>query len=335
MRPLVQTLAQTANYVASAAVPVDLPRDGVIVGIDILLEAQYDNGAAVTPNSDAFHRIIKSLEIAGGTPKYVSLSSILLWHLLNMADRGSSYKSPKVDTTVNTTGLRAIVPYTIHFGTDPDTPFAPLPAGGPLIGIPAQSETKVTATVTFDASGVMGTGITVSPATLVRFAVRTIQGPDKVAFRPVISTDVYSITQTWSNFSLRFNVPTEKWIRRLAILSTDNATPPSRVDNRIARVGLILPSEAQSRRIELTWNELKHYTLLQYPRLGGITDGSAPNVDGSNGQVGFAVIDFRKLSRHPFGLKMLGKREGSVQIGIDIAIGSGTLYLLWDTIEPV
>lgn len=359
---MVQTTANTVSatnvFSASAAVDTQIPRSGFIPHIALNLEARYDNSGGPTFYSDVFDRLITSLVIAGDGRQFVNISDMRLLAALNYLDYGLNARRSDVITTT-TNNLRNDVPYHLHFGQNPNDPWDPMgSAGSPIIGIPASQMNTLTMTATWGATTAMAaaTGV-VDTASALRVLPHVITpnfGVGGERWYPKLSTTVYTIAATWTNFGLTFDVPVGGIVRRALVMVVDNTSPSIRDDTRVSRVGLISPKDGNAHRWEGTWAEFKQFTAMQYPRAvnpdtslvsinqltGLMGTGSLTNIANSY-LYGIGCFDFRKMAVmqgtdriNPLGADMRGLSQGDLKIGLDVATGNGQILILWDEIQP-
>lgn len=360
---MVQTTANTISatnvFSASTGVDTQIPRSGFIPHMRMLLEARYDNSGGPTFYSDVFDRLITSLVLAGDGRQFVNISDMRLLAYMNALDYGTGYKrsDPIVTTTNN---LRNDIPYVLHFGNNPFDMWDPLgsPADAPIVGIPANAMNTLVLTATWGATTAMAaaTGV-VDTASALRVSPHVITpnyGDGRLRYYPKLSTTVYTIAATWTNFGLTFDVPVGGIVRRAIVMIVDNTAPSIRDDVRATRIGLISPKDGNAHRWEGTWGEFKQFAADQYPhssnydyslvsinQLTGLQGTGALTNIASSQPNGLGVFDFRKMAVmqgadriNPLGADMRGLSQGDLKIGIDVGTANGQISILWDTLEP-
>jgi hypothetical protein len=337
LHPLLTTTDDVIGFAANASSSIKLPRDGQIVGIDFVVTVDYSAGAEPGYANDPLFKLISGITVKGSTVRYIDINDLILLHVLNRCDYGDGLKLPN-PLGASASG-KAEFSFAFHFGDNVLDPFDPLSSPTkPWIVIPAteREESELTATVYWRDASAVGSGITINSAR-VDVAISRVQGelPASIQrYRPVYSTTREQLNTTWTGYTKRYDIPTGRFVRRIAIAAYD--ATGARSNNVISRVGLILPKRGQSRVIDVPWKVLQFFTLKSYiGAFGSEYDNAGNNTVGlSNGLDGVAVLDLRKITGSALGLKTVGLEVGDIQLAID-TVNPGQVTMLWDSVEAM
>lgn len=339
-RPLEDQVIETITFTASTKKGVDLPRDRVITEIDILFEAVFDTGSAVTDAQDAFYKMLGGLSIEGsGGVAWVDILDTRLLHYLNQQD-WPGYGKVHFDDGTSQSDVTAYVPLRLHFGNNPRNPFD-LSAG-----IRAEDIQELKFYVNWPAADRGGTGVTTDVTAAVRLLVKGVQGLSmaeraRVAVPKITQSD-HTIAATASALGKKFDLPVGAHLRRSLLMLLDNTAAPNDVrdDTRITNFALEVPKDQNRRPLSATWYQGKHRRL---GRGGGLLvqdDGSTyddPTI-ALPADIGIVPLDYREFTAlsgvmDPWGLNMVYAQEGDIRLAFTIATANGTLKRLDEQIE--
>lgn len=334
--------SDSENIRASGALTRIILRAHVLIGTSTMVSNNYVEG---------FHRLIDSIKIKGaGGIHYFSLGNhecTQQLHRLNRYDR--TVNGPAHGPQVANASYTDVV-WVLHFGSRPrdeygrDNPFD-LSAF-----IPAFDDAELKLEMDFAASLSMDGGATVDTTyiyittfqvfgtrndilgEMARQRVRIPAGAGGNCMIPVSTYVAEANTGTLADFSYEKDVPTGTYLRRIAVIAKNEATPNAMADDQITQVALKLP-QASQRLIQ------DDFTAMVYTQ-GSIQAQAGADVAVTAGvmqtQPGMAIMDLRQHADPDYGMNLMPYGPGAVKLGMtigDYTSGEDT-YLWYDQVRP-
>ena len=253
---------------------------------------------------------------------------------LNMYDFGA----PMVDLQGIQAGANTTPSCTwvFHPGSNPKDPFDMSAV------IPARALSTLQALLTTCANDI-DAGDTITDGTYY-FEIHEVLGVPVPAgiMTPLGSTLMLDLAATYSDFSLKQDVPAGAWLRRIIMLQEDDTGVPLRVDTEVTGVKLEFPREAAA-RIESNWKDLVAEAAIRSGVATTPNAGAAAATSATLGSIqgnaaflkGFAIIDLRKYFHPIYGMDLTHYQTGDVKLGLTVAVAAGNLYIYWDQLQPV
>ena len=263
------TQTDTGAWAAdSAGINVAIERNGIITRIDMTAEITPSATLDGASQADGLFRVFQNTTIRGGSHTYVTLPAedpcggAILLHYLNRKD----FRMAGHPLGLITAPRRTYTPvtYRYHFGVRPqglfgqDNPFA-LTAF-----LPANKETSVNFVITTSGNDVMDDTVTISSG-VYRFTLHIVQGSEgdirqemaaqgvnypvgaPTGMVPAWIAEVFDHTATATDYSVKRDVQTGGWLRRIVIIEQDEtATRALRAADQVTGVSFELPAQSES-----------------------------------------------------------------------------------------
>jgi len=319
------------DYASAGQDSVNLSRDRVITALMLVADPyQHDvTTAAITAVEDAVDKVISALSIAGKLT-YLNLSSTDLFlkgiSLQNKAVYGSSLPHQDLATAVAADNLSRQA-WFIPLGAMND--FDPFDI---TAGIPAEDEVSLILSATFGANNIIAAVAangTVDPATNIYVVTYGVQGLSKTYRNRLPVPDFRFDHITSPSSTTTFNLQTGRYLKRttlvnLAVLATNNQPRnDSNLDNLSMRFKRPTDTFLLNR---VRWHLTKALFSPYASRMPDVNrDGAAAII--TEPFVGGLVIDWRRLTKNPYGLNLYPFQEGDVQLSVELNDTTGTVHL--------
>ncbi len=322
---------QVLDYASGGQDSVDLPKDRVITGIMLVADPyQHDvTTATLVAVQDAVDKVISALSISGKLT-YFNLSSTLLFlkglSAMNKSVYGSSIAHQDLVLGVGADNVSRQAWY-IPFGAWNDFDMFDITAG-----IQAEDETSLILSATFGLDNIIGTVAangTVDPASNIFVVTYGVQGLG-AAYRarlpvPDFRHDhVQSPTSTTS-----FNLQTGRYLKRstivnLAVLASNNE---DRNDGNINNISVSFKKPTETKLFDrIRWQVFKSAMSPFSARLPDV-DRRGTAITITQPLDGVAVIDWRRLTKNPFGLNLYPFQSGDVVLDLELGTTTGSVHI--------
>ena len=327
--PVTRRVIDQMTWAASSDLAaLDLPKEGWVTEIRVRIAATMSAGlTAVQP--DGLRRVIQNFKIEGdGGYAFLGLAGEQLgrlWGLCNIYD-GMGNLITLQD------GAAESITFVFHPGSNPKDPF------DTSVVIPASALSTFQAKWTTTANSVVDDTITISSAigTIELDQIMNVK-THAALWVPMGSTRTLVHSADASDYSEEVDIPAGAWLRRIIMLVQDEtATRPVRKDDEVTAVRI---KDTKTNRIMLeeTWEGLKARSA-RLCGLQGVPFQVADTITGhANIPDGFAIIDLRNYTGHPYGLNLIGKQTGDYKLGLTIAnytAGDDTI-IYWDQVKQI
>lgn len=340
MNKITKRIVTTSTWSASTDLtPVDLPKEGLITEVKVRFKPTL-TGAGVS-GEDLFFGGVQNLKIQGdGGRTYLGLSGEEMGRLLALLNI-YEFGAPMINLqgTVAAANTTPSCSWVFHPGSNPKDPFDMSAV------IPGRALSTLQALITACAAAISA-GDTITAGTYY-YEIHEVLGvpvPEGI-MTPLGSTLMLDLAATYSDFSLKQDVPTGAWLRRIIMLQEDDTAVPLRTDAEVTGVKLELPREASS-RIESNWDDLVAEAAIRagIACIPGQVAGAAavatatcntPTDGVAAFPKGFAIIDLRKYFHPIWGANLTNYKPGDVKLGLTVASAVGNLYIYWDQLMPV
>lgn len=322
---------QLLDYASAGQDSVELSRDRVITALMLVADPyQHDvTTATIVAVQDAVDKVISALSIAGKLT-YFNLSSSLLFlkaiSLQNKAVYGSSLPHEDLGLTV-AADYQSRQAWFLPFGAMND--FDPYDI---TAGIPAEDEVSLILSATFGANNLIAETAangTVDPATNIYVVSFGVQGLSKVYRNRLPIPDFRHDHITAPTSATTFRLQTGRYLKRTTIVNlavaANNNEPrnDSNLDNVTIRFKRPTDTQLLSR---IRWHVAKSLFSPYASRM--------PDVDRSGTAaiitipfVGGLVIDWRRLTKNPYGLNLYPFQEGDVELTLELNTTTGSVHL--------
>ena len=329
MKKNTKNVVDTSTWAASSDLAgVNLPREGLITEIKVRF-AVTASGAMSAVQPGGLWRAIQNLKIEGdGGFGFLGLSGeetgriLAFWNLLDFG----------VPLITLQDGTGESITWVFHPGSNPKDPFDLSAA------IPARALSTLQAKITTTANTVLDDSQTISSGTYYYEVSHVLEAPVPAGLMvPRGSTLTYSHDAAHSDYSKEIDVPAGAFLRRIFIVSQDEATPkPLQAEDEISGVKLRV-AKTNVTILQQLWQELKASSGA-YSNYIGAPFQVADTITGHlNLLNGYACIDLRKYFDPVYGLDLRNAQTGDVKLGLTIAnytSGDDTL-LYFDQLGPV
>jgi hypothetical protein len=323
--------SQTLDYSSSGTDSASLSKDRLITTMMLVADPyRHDvTTAAITVVEDAADKLISALTIAGGVT-YVGFSSTLMYlkalGAMNKVVYGSSVGHQDLATAVaadNDSYQNWVLP----FGAFNDHDYFDITAG-----IPAALLNTLNLDVTFGANNIIAATAangTVDASTDVYVVTIGVQnlGEDYLRRVPIPnwSADHKTSVQSTETFELLGN----RFLKRSTLINLGVAASNNepRNDSNINNFTIEFLKPSTSQLINRArWRVTKNL-LSPMSRMPGIDrDGAAAIV--TTPLPGVAVIDWRRLTKNPYGLNLYGAQDGDARLRLELGTTTGSIHLL-------
>ncbi len=350
MRKVETQLPQQLTYAsASQITPISLPTEQLITEIKIDWSQAFNpTGTSTAWNSLAQARSTwNQFGIQGGPSYFVSLQEPILLLAENLLFHGTTVQ----DVCTVTTSVASLVrefQQIIHFGSFPfkhrnEKNNFDFTAG--IIG-PVFSKGGLLLTLTFPASTVPGTNVSITTSTVGYIEMSGILATNaellamRMAQPAFGETDIQmSAIGTQTGLAGRQDLPTGQYLRSLTFWQCDNSTPPASIDTTVTDLAIVYAYEGDRRAVESTWIPLRNESQS---KMGNplLQIGNNPTAGLAN--VGMACFDFRAhVSADPlapdgptYGMNLISQHAGNAQIAMTTAASTGQLKVLTEQFKP-
>ena len=338
MDKITKRIVTTSTWAASSDLtPVDLPREGLITEIGI--RAAITTAAlTATAVADGMKRVIQSLKIQGdGGRTYLGLSGEQMGRLLNYLNE-CELGCAMQDSLMPEVGDTALghISWVFHPGSNPKDPFD-LSAV-----IPARALSTLQILLTTTANSVIDAAAAIASGTYSYWINEVLGVPvQRGIMTPLGSTFMKDLAATFSDHSLKIDVPAGAWLRRIIFLIQDDTANPERIDTEITSVRLEMP-RAATHQIEAPIQDLKVMTAKRYG-LSGFSElaalGAATTRPGWEVEKvlpkGLFILDLRDYFHPIWGANLTDFQTGDVKLGLTVAVATGEAIIYWDQLMPV
>lgn len=329
----IRRVTDTSTWAASSDLAnLNIPRDGIIT--EIKLRCALTVSAALTAvQPDGPTRIIQNFKLEGdGGRGFYSFSGEQFGRLMWLMAQ-YDFASPTLSLIDSTTEY---ITWVLHPGSNPRDPFDTTAV------IPAKNLSTLLAKLTTTANSVCDDTVTISSG-IFSYEVSQVLGiPADAGMKvPQGSSQTYTPSSTYSDFSAVLDVPTGNWLRRIFMLVQDETgTRPIRKDDEVTGVKLYVPGKSLI-FVESNWEDLKVETAKN-ARLPGYQFQVADTITGHMEiPDGLVVIDLRKFRGDGFspiyGMDLRAAQAGNVKLGL--TIGSNTsgddVLIYWDQLADM
>lgn len=364
LRKVQESQTDTGAWAASSAgISTDILRNGPITEIRATVELTPSATLGGANQPDGLWRMIQNLSIQGGSRTYMTLPSKTepvggtLLHYMNRYD-GYGLGHP---ISVITAPQRTFTPITfiMHCGVRPRDKWGhlnPFDASG---FIPATQENRLRAVWVTAGDSVVDDTVNITSA-VMRFTLSSLLGSEEDilaemmeqevrlpagarAMVPEWSSEIYSHTGTFSDYTAERNVPTGAFLRRIVIVEQDDTTTEGRglragdevtgVAVKMAKDGTVLARVT----VEQMLSDFPPGNVLE-------ADDAALDFGGFTAN-GIFVVD---LARHvgpqlggnrEYGLNLMGQgiSVGDVKLGFTVTVyASGDASaILYERLVPI
>ncbi len=326
----ISQMSDVLNYTTGGADSVALSRNMLITGILLVADPyQHDvSTATITVVEDAADKVISGLNITGG-PTYFSVSSTLAFLKalgnLNKVAYGGAIMKENLATAVGVANQSRQAWY-IHFGGYDDYDVFDATAG-----IPAELETSLNMNGTFGVNNLIATTAangTVMATSNIYVILFGLQGFSKDWLRSLPLPDFRHDHQTAPTSTTSFNLLTKRWLKRTTILNLAVGASNNEPRNDANLTNVTMRFEKPNRSdlwTQIRWQLFKAMGQLNARGLEVDRNGTAAIVGA--GLPGVSVIDWRKITRNPYGLNLMNFNDGDVRLIFELATLTGSLHL--------
>ena len=236
VKRVTDTLSETIPFKASAKRSIDLPTQGYITRIELLLHLNVttDSGGA-TPNEDALARILDSIRLEyPGHKTYFACPDGRLLKYKNYLDLGRIAEDSLPTSASVTQDVYA--KYNIYWGFNPRDPF------DPSVVVPAEELSNLRLTVLWGDASSLGAGYTINLGEIIVTIRRyDLESGETKAFarriEPRMESVEKNIEEAVSDLGFQINVPVGLVLRETLIMVTDSAD--NRSDEEVSEYGVI------------------------------------------------------------------------------------------------
>ena len=322
----------------SGGINVAIERNGVLTRIDMTAEITPSATLAGANMPDGLFRVFQNTTIRGGSHTYVTLPAQdpcgggILMHYLNRKD----FRMVGHGRATIVAPSRTYNPITFryHFGSRPQTLFGIDNPFDMSAFIPANKESSLSFVITTSGNDVMDDTVTISSGTY-RFELSIIQGTEgdireeiglqgvqyppsaPMGMVPAWIAELFSHTATGSDYSVKRDLQTGGWLKRIAIIEQDEtATRAVRAHDQVTGVSIDLSSQNE----QLIRSFMDSYFNSQDASTNTVTNDTAPEFQGGYAAHGIIILDMRSHARghSDYGLDLRALQTGQVKLGLTI-----------------
>ena len=318
MRFAQKTLDQTISFSASSRQVLNIPKQGFITHMDLLLHLNVttDSGGA-TPREDALAKIINSLRIiSAGAKTHLLIPDGRLLKYLNYYDYQGILREDDLPTSASVTSdVYAL--WRIHFGYDPREKF------DLTVVLPTPELQNPQMIVEWGSTSDLGSGYTINSGeiTVTLYQVLFEEGEDPSDLwtegyvEPIWDATKIDISETKSDLGEQTAIPVGNVLVRALLLVVDSSD--LRSDSEVDEVGVILPREGVI-PFRVKWNTLVSRDYTDYALPSKVT--------------GVGMIDAEELGQVPFGLDLSEYDVGEILLGFTTIATGGDIYILYQQV---
>lgn len=319
VKRVTDTLTETIPFVANKQKSIDLPTQGFITRIELLLHLNVttDSGGA-TPNEDALARLIRSMRIEyPGRKTYFAIPDGRLLKYKNYIDLKQVAEDDLPTSASVTQDIYA--KYNIYWGLNPKDPF------DPSVVVPAERLSNLRLSVLWGDATDLGTGYTINNGEIIVTIRRyDLEREGERAFEklvePRMESAEKSIDEKKSDLGFQINVPIGLVLRETLILITDSAD--NRSDAEVDEYGVIFTKLDQT-PYKVNW---KSHVRELYEDLK-LKEQIA----------GLGVLYWRNIARHgeELGFDASRYKYGDIALGFTTAQTGGKIRAVFYQLAPV
>lgn len=310
------TIDDEHTYAASTTTQVDIPESGYVTEILCLLEASITGGTSVSAAEDALARLIDAMQItAAGGKNYYDITDGRQGFYREYLRRQGQAQIDDLPAANATSTVRMLL--IIHPGLNPYDPF------DRSIVIPAAELSNLKHKVTWGAASDLGSGFTVG-ATTLSLTVNEIvleKGerreniwPEGINV-PMFEAREIAISATASNLGKTDEVPVGNMLNSVLAMVLDSSG--NRTNANVSDIGVKFPKQVRT-PFQNKWYELMARTRAFYNIPSSLT--------------GIAMIPLSWVSKRAIGIDLSAAMTGDVKLGLTVAVGSGTVHVLYFSI---
>jgi len=332
MGGVISQASDVLDYASGGSDTIQLPTDRLITAI-MLVADPYRHGvttAAITAVEDAADKLLSGLNISSSKGTYVQLSSTLLFmkaiSAMNKLVYGNiMHEDLATAVAVDNDSRQA---WYFHFGVLNDYDHFDISAG-----IPAQLVEALNINGTFGASqliAAVAANGAIDPNTDVYAVVFGVQGLEQVpGYLENLPTPEFThdhITSVTSNSE--FEIVAGRWLKRSTIvnLAVAGSNNEARNDSNIIDLTLEFSKPTLTKLIDqMRWQLAK--AAFQPGYRGGSLDRDGGMAVASAGLPGVLMIDWRTITKNPYGLPTTALSRGDAKIKLVMGTTDGSLHV--------
>lgn len=325
-------VSETLDFAASGSDSVPLPRDRLITALTLVADpAQFDGDGANTPTivQDAQDKLIQSLSVVGG-PTYVSINGGATAYLKALGNLNKLvYPGMRRADLPTGTGADQQVRFGWHMNFGALNDFDPFDI---TAGIPAEMENTLKAEVTFAANNIVAATaahLTIDTATDIYAVVWGVQGLPKSYLGRLPIPEIVMDSKTSPTTTTTFNIKTGRFLKRTTVLNLAAAASnnAARNDSNLTDISLIFTKPTRSPLLDrVRWHVAR--SMFSHWERGVVNDEDGASAVAPDKLVGVLTIDWRRLTKNPYGLNLLPFSSEDVQLEFTVGTTTGSIWLL-------
>jgi len=309
-----KTLTDTISIEASAEKTLDLPRNGYITHLDLLIKLNLDTATAgATPKEDPIDRFIDLLVIEAGARKFFAVEDGRQLKYLNLYDY-QQIDEDSLPTSGGVSGQDVYAQRRIHFG------FNPIDVFDPTSVIPALKSqfTNLKLRVRFNAASELGTGYTLNSGEIKVTVYQLVLDEEKEEeiwangiIVPIMNAVELNVNAVKTDLGFEDDIPVGNVLYRTQILTLDSSA--NRSDGIVSEYGIKLP-KVNKTPYKINWRTSVRKDKAQYHLPSTYT--------------GVTVLDWEDISGLELGMYLSEFEKGDVKIGFTTLVSSGYIKLM-------
>ena len=316
---LFHAYSETENitYAASTRVAMDLPKNGYITHIDVILDLNITADNTVTAaTTDPLQQVIDACRISAGGETYFDVSDGRDWFYWAAMRHRGMLQVTALPTGGNTTSHARIL-FPLHLGYHPKNPY------DPTVVIPATRLSNPRIEITFGAAADLGTGYTINSGTAyLVFHELVLEKPEyeeKIwpdgLLVPRVENATEALDTAHTNLGLRHEVPVSMVLYNTMVTILDASD--DRSDTPVTEMSVELPPERET-PMQFDWDDAMAINAMRTEAMSVISAEQTRTP-----YAGLYLLEWPLVSGNSRGIDLSQATVGSVEIGMTNAATAG------------